>query len=240
MSVNFFDFLAVDEIGQTLKADFDITRTWFDSRLTFLHIQEDRDLNYLWEKNYQRMWYPQIYFANVDRIKGFNERHLLFTLLRDMTISPIIESPGTTNATKVFKGSKHKIERIQRYTYFWRCIFDLRWYPFDRQMCNMRMKMPRRYQKFLRLNPEKVEQKGIKAELTEYSVDKILFCSATNGTELVFSVTLGRPLLGSILTIYIPTLLLLVIRFEKYDSLNHFDMKHSPISCFQPLHTSVC
>ena len=131
-----------------------------------------------------------------------------------MTITPTVRNPGTTNATNEFKGSEHKIERIKKYLYFWRCVYDLQWYPFDRQTCNMWMKMPRHYRDLLRFNPEKIEYKGNKAELTEYSVDKILFCSAANGTELVLSVTLGRPLLGSILTIYIPTLLLLLIRFE--------------------------
>ena len=77
----------------------------------------------------------------------------------------------------------------------------------------MWMSLPKHYQDFERLNPEKIEYKGNKEELTEYSVDKILFCSLESGTKLVFEVTLGRPIMSSILTIYIPTLLLLVIRF---------------------------
>ena len=90
----------------------------------------------------------------------------------------------------------------------------MRWFPFDRQTCNIRMSIPKHYRDFVRLNPEKIEyNKAHKDELTEYSVDKILFCSLENGTKLVFEVTLGRPLMSSILTIYIPTLLLLVIRF---------------------------
>ena len=135
-------------------------------------------------------------------------------MLRDMTITPTVRNPGTKIVTNEFKGSEHKIERVQEITGFWRCVFDLQWYPFDRQTCNMWFKIPKHYRGFVRLNPEKIEHKGNKAELTEYSVDKILLCSAVNGTELVLSVTLGRPLTGSILIIYIPTLLLLLIRFE--------------------------
>ena len=212
--MNIIGFLEVDELGQTLKVAFEIRRTWFDSRLTMLHLKEDRDLNYLWEKTYEKIWYPKLRFRNADLSKGHIERYLLYTLLRDMTITPTVRNPGTTDATYEFRGSEHKIERVQEYTYFWRCIYDLQWYPFDRQICNMWMNMPRTYREFVRLNPEKIEHKGNKAELTEYSVDKILLCSAVNGTELVLSVTLGRPLLGSILTIYIPTLLLFLIRFE--------------------------
>ena len=210
--MNIIGFLEVDELGQTLKLAFEIRRTWFDSRLTMLHLKEDRNLNYLYKENYERIWYPKLRFPNLDPSKNNNERYLQYTVLRDMTIAPTVRNPGTTNATMEFKGSEHKIERVQEITGFWRCVFDLQWYPFDRQTCNMWMKMPRHYQEFLRLNPEKIEFKGNKVELTEYSVDEILFCSQSNGTRLVFEVTLGRPLISSILTIYIPTLLLLVIR----------------------------
>ena len=77
----------------------------------------------------------------------------------------------------------------------------------------MRMSLPKRYLDFVRLNPERIDYNGDREELTEYSVDKILFCTLSNRTKMVIEVTLSRPLIRSILTIYIPTLLLLVIRF---------------------------
>ena len=43
----FLFFIEVDEIGQTLKVVLCIRRTWFDSRLTWLHVKEDRDMNVL-------------------------------------------------------------------------------------------------------------------------------------------------------------------------------------------------
>ena len=95
----------------------------------------------------------------------------------------------------------------------------------------MLMNLPKHYSFFVKLNPESIEYTGNKNELTEYSVDKIRFCSQGNGTKLIFEVRyfasvyffwqntffeviLSRPLMSSILTIYIPTLLLLVIRYE--------------------------
>ena len=205
-------FLEVDEIGQTLKVVFEMKRTWFDARLTLLHLQKDPDLNVLWKKNFEKIWYPELLFENIDPSKNYSERYLIYMILRDMNVTPIVRNPGTTNSTNEFKGSEHKILRSQEYTYYWRCVYNLKWYPFDRQRCNMWMKLPKHYLDFVRLNPEKIEFTGNMDELTEYSVDEILFCSQSNGTRLVFEVTLGRPLISSILTIYIPTLLLLVIR----------------------------
>ena len=123
VSMNIIGFLEVDEMGQTLKVAYEIKRTWFDSRLTFLHLKEDPDLNYLWEKTYKSIWYPKINFGKLDHIKGFDERHLLYTLLRDLNISPIVRNPGTTNATNQFKGSEHKIQQSREYAYFSRCVF---------------------------------------------------------------------------------------------------------------------
>ena len=213
VSMSIVSFLEVDEIGQTLKVVFEMRRTWFDARLKMLHLQKDPDLNVLWEKNYEKLWYPELLFENIDPSKNYAERSLLYMILRDLNVTPMVRNPGTTNATNEFKGSEHKILRTQEYTYYWRCVYNLKWYPFDRQTCNMWMKLPKHYRDFVRLNPENIKFKGNKDELTEYSVDQILFCSESNGTQLVFEVVLGRPLMSSILTIYIPTLLLLVIRY---------------------------
>ena len=216
VSLRVVSFLEVDEIGQTLKVVLEIKRTWFDSRLTWLHVKENPDMNVLWKENYLRIWYPSIQFRNIDLSKSHTDRYLTYRVLRDLNIKPIVRNPGTANAAKVFKGSEHKIERLLEYTYYWRCVYNLKWYPFDLQTCDMHMRSPKHYHRFVRLFPEKVEFKGNKDELTKYSVDKILFCSKANGTKLVLGVTLRRPLISSILTIYIPTLLLLVIRCKSW------------------------
>ena len=208
-------FLELNEMGQTLKATFNLKIKWFDGQLTFRHLQRDTDLNFLWPSTYEKLWSPDIIFENIDPSKDHHARRLRYTLRRDLTILPIVRNPGTGNASNIFKGSDHKIERSMEYTYFWRCVYVLKWFPFDHQTCNMELTFPKFYRDFVRLNPESVEYHGDKNEMTEYSVDKILFCSQENRTRLVLVVTLGRPLLGSILTIFLPTLLLLIIRFTE-------------------------
>ena len=212
-SISIIGFVEIDEIGQSLKVILEIRREWFDDRLTMLHLQEDQNLNGLWEYNADKIWYPRIYFENSDYSKDKDDRHLRYMILRDMNVRPIVRNPGTKNATNVFNGSEHTIVQTREFTNYWRCVYNLRWYPFDRQTCYMRMSLPKRYLDFVRLNPERIDYNGDREELTEYSVDKILFCTLSNRTKMVIEVTLSRPLIRSILTIYIPTLLLLVIRF---------------------------
>ena len=76
----------------------------------------------------------------------------------------------------------------------------------------MWMASPEYNQRFVKLVAKELEFAGNRDELTEYYVDNMRFCSSSNGTLLVLGVTLSRPLMSSILTIYIPTLLLLMIR----------------------------
>ena len=189
VSMTIVSFLEVDELGQTMKVVFEMKWTWFDARLNMLHLQKDQDLNVLWEKSHEQIWYPEIRFDNIDPSKENKERHLLYTILRDLNISPTVHNPGTTNATNEFNGSDHKIVRTEEYTYYWRCVYNLKWYPFDLQTCNMLMSLPKHYSFIVRLNPESIAYNtGNKNELTEYSVDKILFCSQENGTKLIFEV----------------------------------------------------
>ena len=207
-------FLELNAMGQTLKATLNMKSKWFDGQLTFRHLQKDTDLNFLWETTYDQLWRPKLIFENIDPSKEHHERRLRYTVRRDLTMLPIMRNPGTTNASNVFNGSDHRIERSREYTYFWRCVYVLKWFPFDHQTCNMEVTFPKFYEHFVRLNPEGVEYHGDKDEMTEYSVDKMLFCSKGNGTRLVLVVTLGRPLLGSVLTTFLPTLLLFIIRFS--------------------------
>ena len=47
--------------------------------------------------------------------------------------------------------------------------------------------------------------------MSEYLIDSIRFCPREGGELLVVEIVLKRPLISSVLTIFIPTLLLLVI-----------------------------
>ena len=218
VSLNVISFLEVNEIDQTLKVVMEIERTWFDSQLTLLHVQEDSNLNTLWEENYERIWYPKILFENIDLTKSNAERYKRYTIVRDMNFAPTVRDPGSKNTTNVFRGSDHKIVRTQEYTYYWRCVYNLKWYPFDYQTCKMGMNLPGHYRDIVILNPEAIHFSGNKEELTKYSVDKLVLCSKSNRSQLVFEVTFNRPLMNSILTIYIPTLLLLVIRYGQLNA----------------------
>ena len=92
------------------------------------------------------------------------------------------------------------------------CDYDMRWYPFDAQTCLMIMKLGGGTNKLVSLSPGLLRYLGPE-ELTQYYVKKYSMeeTSVENEKGLSISITFGRRLLGTILTVYLPTVLLNVI-----------------------------
>ena len=111
--------------------------------------------------------------------------------------------------TKLFKGDENVIHQQKQITVKWVCDFDLRWYPFDIQKCTMDM-----YPSVssITIIPSSVKYLG-PMELTLHRVKGVTFCAATiiGKSGAVVEVVLGRPLFGTILAVFIPTCILLVL-----------------------------
>ena len=92
------------------------------------------------------------------------------------------------------------------------CDYDMRWYPFDAQTCFMDMKLGGGTEKLVSLTPGLLKYLG-PAELTQYYVQTYSLGETMmkNGKGLRTSITFGRRLLGTLLTVYLPTILLNVI-----------------------------
>ena len=86
------------------------------------------------------------------------------------------------------------------------------WYPFDIQTCRIEMQLDGVLDNYADLLPGDVEFTGPK-ELTQYFVKEYQINSGKiqGKHAIVVSVTLGRRLLGTFLTIFFPTILLNLI-----------------------------
>ena len=89
----------------------------------------------------------------------------------------------------------------------------MHWYPFDKQVCNMEFSAPEELDKFVNLSINGHKNLG-PSELTQYFIMNIEMFQANteDGRQrVILSVTLGRRLLASVLTVFIPTILLNII-----------------------------
>ena len=92
------------------------------------------------------------------------------------------------------------------------CNYNMAWYPFDIQTCSIEMQLDGVLDNYADLLPGGMDFTGPK-ELTQYFVKNFQIKSGKIQAKhtIVVSVTLGRRLLGTFLTIFFPTILLNLI-----------------------------
>ena len=94
------------------------------------------------------------------------------------------------------------------------CDYELQWYPFDIQRCSMIMEVTKTASPLIKLISKDLEYLG-KKFLTQYEVLGRVMDTQTVGKtqQLIVEITLGRQLLGTILNVFIPTIVLNLISY---------------------------
>lgn len=95
---------------------------------------------------------------------------------------------------------------------FFQYNFHIRWYPFDTQTCSMILSPDGNNGEFIDLHDDGLEYLG-PMDLTQYFIRSTGTSMSEEGSISVV-VVLGRRLLGTLLTVYIPTLLLVTISYS--------------------------
>ena len=201
----------IKEIEQILQLKFNLRMTWVDARLDFFNIKPKETMNVISMAELNRIWLPIIIFDNTEEGQiTINDDKAAATINRtgqgtgsDSSISEDID---------IYKGSENSITLSRLYNIDFFCDYDMRWYPFDAQTCFMVMKLGGGSEELLSLTPGLLNYLGPE-ELTQYYVKKYSIGETRLETAkgLSISITFGRRLLGTLLTIYLPTILLNVI-----------------------------
>ena len=201
----------IKEIEQILQLKFSLRMTWVDARLNFFNIKMKETMNVISMAELNKIWLPVIIFDNTEEGQiTINDDKASATINRtgrgtgsDSSISEDID---------IYRGSENSITLSRLYNIDFFCDYDMRWYPFDAQTCFMVMKLGGGSEELLSLTPGLLKYLGPE-ELTQYYVKKYTIgeTSLENAIGLGVSITFGRRLLGTILTVYLPTVLLNVI-----------------------------
>ena len=201
----------IKEIQQMLQLKFNLRMEWVDARLEFYNIKMDETMNVVTIEELNRIWLPIIVFDNTES----DQRTILdgkaFATIKRMNRG--IGSDSTISEDiDIYKGSENTITMSRLYNIEFFCDYDMRWFPFDAQTCFMEMKLGGGTDKLVALIPGQLKYLGPE-ELTQYYVKNYEIGDAVieDAKSLSVSITFGRRLLGTILTIYLPTVLLNVI-----------------------------
>ena len=115
------------------------------------------------------------------------------------------------NNMRIFNGSENALSLTRERNVQWNCAFTYHWYPFDTQVCQMQI-----VSKFSKIDfhPAKLQyNKNI--SLDRYTLTRVRMCESTINSKkaIIVEVTLGRPIINNLLTVFVPTMLLVIISF---------------------------
>ena len=211
VSINIDDIIAIDENLGDFKTKITIVRKWVNTQLTYQNLKRNWEKNKISKEDTGKMWIPWTNFKNVERSKDIE----LTDEGKSVHIIPhteyLFELDDRTNVrkTKLFNGTENIILYEGQFTVNWMCVFDMRWYPFDTQECQMEMFTP---DSSVTMYPTFVNYSG-PVELPQHFVKGVAICQTIikGKSGIIVEVFLGRPLFGIILSVFMPTSILLVL-----------------------------
>ena len=202
--------IELNEATESFIVKVTYTRVWFDRRLVYRHLKREYGpkMNALLTEEQNAIWYPYTLFNNMK-----NEQYYIRT--NEPNMCWVIPNENYThvahNNTYIFKGFENALNLTKEYYVEWKCNYAYQWYPFDTQVC--RMEMISR-EDDTELHPVNLFHNPT-ISFNSYTLKKIQMCrSILLGKEaIVTEVTMVRLIMNNLLTVFIPTTLLVVISF---------------------------
>ena len=169
-------------------------------------------MNILIREETETVWVPSVIFDNTDnKAKSKNDEETIIKVskLKNGTFN---DDGLLSEDIDIYEGMENQLLMSRVYNKRFICEYDMSWYPFDTQTCHMDFKLEENMNNFLQLVTGSQKYLGPR-ELTQYFVKScnITYYESRQAKGVRISVTLGRRLLGTFLTVYFPTILLNVI-----------------------------
>ena len=204
----------IQEVAQYLELKFKIGLEWKDARLVYYNIKPDEKMNALTLDEQLDIWTPTLVFWNTkQQLRTMNDMNTFASVKQEGNGSIIGKEVNEDIAE--FVGDENTLTMSRVYSIQFFCEYDMQWYPFDQQECTIEMVMDGVLGNYADLLPGGVNFSGPQ-ELTQYYVIgySIKKKMVMDKAGVVVSVTLGRRLLGTFLTVYFPTILLNIIGYS--------------------------
>ena len=211
ISITIDDILDIDENYGYFKTKYTIFREWYNKDITFKNLKKNSDENILSSEDMNHMWKPWMTLDNMESREDnkMTDKKDKIIIIANKEFRFDLAGKSSLHNTRLFKGSENTIHHQRQLTTNWICYYDMKWHPFDTQLCTMKMII---YDTKVHLRPLSVNYEGPK-DLNQHSVDGVFICSmnVTKGSGVIVEVVLSRPLFGTILTVFLPTSLLVIL-----------------------------
>ena len=134
VSLELIEVLGVNEKENQIEAKIKTTLKWFDHRINFYNLKKEIFLNTLRITDVKRVWSPKIIFSNTKESVNIQDG-------LDQAIMHVARKGNSTpsgrdkmDETDIFKGKENPLHLHVEHTNFYRCKFQLQFFPFDTQV----------------------------------------------------------------------------------------------------------
>ena len=185
------------------------TKYWYNEHLTYQNLKQGA-INQIFEDDKDSIWIPFVEFRDLehgDKCLTTDRKEILKIVPNsDLRYEP--NSLAERENAFLFSGLENKMIQEKEYSCDFLCEFDYKWYPFDSQNCPLIFNMS---ETDVILRANNIQYSGDR-ELLQYFYKNINFCDHVNGQNGIHvDVTLGRPITSSMMTTFLPTMMLLII-----------------------------
>ena len=177
-------------------------------------------MNTLLFEESEAIWYPYLVINNVRNAEDVKKTDTL-------DIHRVIPNDDfnyvSENNMHVFKGSENVLSLTKEFSFEYKCEYLYHWYPFDTQVCPMQFVD---FNAGVNIHPTDL-QHNPNISLNRYTLSRIRMCKSTihDMKAIVAEVTLGRPIINNLLTVFVPTILLVIISFtSRFFAEEYIDM----------------
>ena len=202
--------IELSESTESFIVKISYTRVWYDRRLKYRHLKRESgvQMNSLLTEEQNSIWFPYVIFKNMKSIPSDKNTDVadMYWVVPNKNYTHVAH-----NNMYIFKGSENALNMTKEYYIEWKCKYAYQWYPFDTQVCRMEMISRADHTEFHPVNL--FHNPAI--SLNSYTLTKIRMCRSRlrEREAIVTEVTMGRPIMNNLLTVFVPTTLLLVISF---------------------------
>jgi hypothetical protein len=211
-AIDLFHIVEVNEKLGYFKTKLDLERSWIDRKLTFRNLKKNIPM-VVDPEDMQRIWKPWTIFRNLELDNKYDTT-LGFDKIKIKPNADYLFKQADSNHidnTYLFEGKDNLIIYERQVGAEWLCDFNMMWYPFDTQVCNMQLQ---NLDDSVDYVPKNMTYSG-PMDLAGHYVRDFKMCLDPHPIDgkqgIVVEVVFGRPLFSHLLTTTIPTVILIVI-----------------------------
>ena len=212
ISITLMKIVSIKEVEHRITLQFEIILEWAEVRAIYQNLKRKSSLNALSNQDIEELWLPYAIFYNTDDKEATR-------LMEDVDTTLVISRQGDfvrsglefTDEVEVFEGGQNKITLRQTHSKEFQCKYKLNNYPFDTQVCSIKIVTRNLDKDMVNLQTKYVVMEE-ELELTMYIIQKWMLVR-DDASSIKFIIVLERRFMSELLSTYLPSVLLLGISF---------------------------